>query len=101
MELLRDADPVVEGAALLFEEAGLGASAACLRSSIPLQTLEAVFEVCAVLKSAQDHELVSEMAFWAEGALLSAADGDIDLFNDCLVMCKRAVAEAWIEFAVH
>jgi len=101
MELLRDAEPVVDAAAALFEEAGLGASAAALRSGLPIQTIEAAFAIASVLKEAQGNELVSDLAFWAEGAILAAADGEIDLFNDCLQMAGRVLVEAWPQFAVH
>jgi hypothetical protein len=117
VELLRDAEPVVEGAAAVFEEAGLGSFATSLRSGLPLATLEATFAICSTLQKVQSvmgraecaehyrvpdaNELVSGLAFWAEGALLAAADGEIDLFNDCLLMARRLMAEAWHQFAIH
>jgi hypothetical protein len=112
MELLRDVEPALEGTAALFEEAGLGAFASGLRSNIPLATLEAAFAVCHILRDAQmpfwiemasadAGQLVSEAAFWAEGAVLAACDGEIDLFNDCLGMVKRTVASGWPRFAIH
>lgn len=101
VELLRDAEPVVDAAAALFEEAGMGASAAALRSGLPIQTIEAAFAIAHVLKEAQCNEVVADLAFWAEGAILAAADGEIDLFNDCLMMVRRVMLEAWPQFAQH
>lgn len=101
MELLRDVEPALEGTAALFEEAGLGSSAAALRSSIPLATLESAFAICLVLEEAQAHEKVSDLAFWVQGAVLAGADGDIDLFGDCLRMARRVMLEVWADFAVH
>jgi hypothetical protein len=101
MELLRDAEPVVEGTALLLEEAGMGLLATSLRSGLPLATLDAALAVADILKEAQAHEELSELAFWAEGAILAGCEGDIDLFSDCILMCERAASEAWLQFAVH
>jgi len=101
VELLRDAEPVVDAAAALFEEAGMGASAAALRSWIPIRTMAAAFGVAGILKEAQANEIVADLAFWAEGMMLAGCDGDIDLFSDCIRMCNRVLMEAWPQFAVH
>jgi hypothetical protein len=101
MELLRDAEPVVEGAAAVFEEAGLGASAAALRSWIPIRTMAAAFTVAGILKEAQANEIVADLAFWTEGAILAGCDGDIDLFADCVRMCERVLVESWVQFVIH
>lgn len=112
MELLRDAEPVVEASADLFEEVGLGSFANSLRSELPLATLEKAFAVCAVLQNAQlkfvmdvglnaGHDAACELAFWAEGAILAACDGEIDLFNDCLTMVGRIVMVEGPAFSVH
>jgi hypothetical protein len=109
MELLRDAEPVVEASAALFEDAGLGSFANSLRQGLPLKDLESAFECAAVLQEAQDlagidpevDRVMGELAFWAQGAILAAADGEIDLFNDCLRMVRRVVAVLSPSFAVH
>ena len=109
MELLRDAEPIVETSASIFEEAGLGSLASGLRRGLPLKDIEAAFSVAAVLQEAQElvgvdpdiDFMVGELAFWAQGAILSAADGDIDLFNDCWGMAKRVVLVMSAEFAIH
>ncbi len=79
----------------------MGASAAALRSWIPIRTMAAAFGVAGILKEAQANEIVADLAFWAEGAILAAADGEIDLFNDCLMMVRRVMLEAWPQFAQH
>ena len=101
MELLRDAGPVVDAAAALFEEAGLGASAQALRSGLPMESFEGAFAIAQVLKEAQGNEVVCDLAFWAEGMLLAGLEGDIDLFSDSLKMCERTMTEVWAQFAIH
>lgn len=112
MELLRDADPVIrELLPAVFDEAGMSAYASCLRSAPRLTSLDAALVVCSILKEArlragdarphEWRETVAESAFFAEGAILAATEGDIDLFSDCLKMLRRTVAEGWARFAVH
>src|SRR5512135_404954 len=112
MELLRDAEPVIrELLPAVFDEAGMPSHAACLRSAPLLVSLDAALVVCAILQEARDRagdarpfewrETVAESAFWAEGAILAATEGDIDLFSNCLKMLPRVVTEGWSYFAVH
>ncbi len=109
MELLRDAEPIVETSAAVLEDAGFGAFAGSLRRGLPLRTLEGAFEVAAVLQEVQelaglDPEFdwfLGEMAFWAQGAILSAADGDLDLFQDCWDCVKRVLLVVAPKFALH
>lgn len=111
MELLLDADPVIrETMPLLLDSAGLPEHSRRLREAKPLLTLEAAFEVAEILRDLHSGlarpsfewlDVVMESAFWAEGAVLAAADGEIDLFDVCLRMCRRVVAEGWAQFAIH
>jgi hypothetical protein len=94
--LLRDAEPVVNTAAYFFEEVGLGRTARALRSGLPLVSSESALAVALVLFQAQANEKVSELAFWSAGAILAAADGEIDLFHDCLGMVEKCV-DQWEE----
>jgi hypothetical protein len=109
MELLRDAEPIVETSAACLEDAGFGSLAKDLRRGLPLRSLESAFSAAAVLQEVQELSnidpdvdfLLGELAFWAQGAILAAADGEIDLFNDCWDMGKRVVAVLSPSFVVH
>jgi len=112
VELLRDAESIVhETLPELFQEAGLGDYAAGLRSAPAMISFEAAISVCELLQGirvnagearpAEWCEIVEELAFWGEGAVWAAADGEIDLFNDCLMMVKRVAATSWAKFGIH
>lgn len=46
-------------------------------------------------------EEVQDLLYWTKGAVLAGADGDIDLFSDCLNMAKRSLREVQAQFSVH
>ena len=106
MELLRDVEPLIEEIPALLEGAGFPDSSKLLRGRKCVLTIEEAFALCACLDQAalligwRGLE-VSDLLYWTKGAVLAGADGDIDLFSDCMSMAKRSLREVQTQFSIQ
>lgn len=109
MELLRDVEPLLEEIPSLLEGAGFPDSSKLLRGQKRILTVQEALSLCSCLDLAasiiavgpQIGEEVQDLLYWTKGAVLSGADGDIDLFSDCLHMAQRSLREVQAQFSVH
>ncbi len=115
MELLRDAEPVIrESLPLVFDEAGLPSHSKTLRGTGGPWTLKDALEAAEALRNIHSglescecpespglREVLQDCAFWAEGMILSAIEGDIDLFDQSMIMLERSLREFPAELTEH
>ncbi len=107
MELFLEVDPAIRQVVpSVLDAAGMGEDATKLREFEPVLNIGVVVRVCTLLQSIREAqgvailpgtwaEVVAEAAFWAEGALWAAADGDIELLSDCMKMIRKAVQDGY------
>ena len=107
MELFLEVDPAIRQVVpSVLDAAGMGEEATRLREFEPVLNIEAVVRVCSLLQQIREAqgitvlpgtwaEIVAEAAFWAEGSLWAAADGDIDLLSDCMKMIRKTVQDGY------
>jgi len=111
MEMYPQADSVVRTLMpAVLDVAGMRSVADGLRKLGPVVSYEDALSACALLSDVREcstdadygwSELVEDAAFWAEGAVRGALDGDQETFSYCVGRVRSAMDEAWAILRVH
>jgi len=112
MELLPEVDSVLrEFMPGVLATAGLPEQARALRGLHPVVELDSVEDACELLRAigheahqanpAEWAEIVEEVAFWGEAAVLSAASNSYDLFMYCIRQIQKAVHDGDRLLLIH
>lgn len=111
MEMYPQADSVVRTLMpAVLDVAGMRNVADKLRRLGPVMTHEDAEAACAVLAHVREMSgeavdvwktLVEEAAFWAEGAVRAALDGDRETFSFCAGRVRAEMDEGWRLLQIH
>ncbi len=111
MAMYTQADSVVRALMpAVLDVAGMRGVAGRLRELGPLASLRDVEEACLLLSSVRESAaeasdgwpaLVEDAAFWAEGAVRAALEGDGDTFSYCVGRVRAQMEQGYASLQSH